>query len=384
MPLEIEPEASSGTGKQAVEVTTLLLKLASRCNLDCSYCYIYHGADDSWESMPFRMPDDLVALLPHKIKKLSLQQDHPPNVVLHGGEPLLFGIRRLRDLVCALIAEVPDLPICVQTNGTVYNDEFESLLIDFRENMSLSISVDGPELENDRYRKDIIGRGSYSRIHETMVRAAKAGVLENLLLVVDVSNDPHVIYNFLRDSGARSANLILQDGDHTKLPPGKHAPADTVVGEWLWEMFKLYAREEPRVRVTIFDDIVKSMLRVQSGIKFPLVSHAAAVLTIDTDGELKATDTLRVNANAIDSMDRYNLRDRELLAAANALRFRDHIDATSTLSITCVDCEYLSHCGGGYLQHRYDGSSWENPSVYCSDYKYLFQRIGKSLCIATS
>ena len=33
-------------------IDTVLLKVASRCNLDCSYCYVYHMGDDGWRYQP--------------------------------------------------------------------------------------------------------------------------------------------------------------------------------------------------------------------------------------------------------------------------------------------------------------------------------------------
>src|SRR5580765_7723615 len=31
---------------------TFLVKVASLCNLNCSYCYVYQSPDDSWKSKP--------------------------------------------------------------------------------------------------------------------------------------------------------------------------------------------------------------------------------------------------------------------------------------------------------------------------------------------
>src|ERR671939_380935 len=41
-------------------VNTFLCKVASRCNLDCDYCYMYHHADQSWRDRPRFMSDETV------------------------------------------------------------------------------------------------------------------------------------------------------------------------------------------------------------------------------------------------------------------------------------------------------------------------------------
>ena len=42
-------------------VNTFLCKVASRCNLDCDYCYLYHHVDQSWRERPRFMSDEIVA-----------------------------------------------------------------------------------------------------------------------------------------------------------------------------------------------------------------------------------------------------------------------------------------------------------------------------------
>ena len=33
-------------------VDTILLKVASRCNINCTYCYVYNMGDSAWKRMP--------------------------------------------------------------------------------------------------------------------------------------------------------------------------------------------------------------------------------------------------------------------------------------------------------------------------------------------
>ena len=41
-------------------IGTVVLKLASPCNLNCSYCYVYNHEDQSWRNRPtFIAPETL-------------------------------------------------------------------------------------------------------------------------------------------------------------------------------------------------------------------------------------------------------------------------------------------------------------------------------------
>ena len=33
-------------------INEFVIKVASRCNLDCDYCYEYNTGDNTWKSMP--------------------------------------------------------------------------------------------------------------------------------------------------------------------------------------------------------------------------------------------------------------------------------------------------------------------------------------------
>src|SRR5271167_245716 len=45
----------------------VVFKVASRCNLNCAYCYVYNKGDDSWRSRPAFMSD---AVLGHTIDRI--------------------------------------------------------------------------------------------------------------------------------------------------------------------------------------------------------------------------------------------------------------------------------------------------------------------------
>ena len=48
------------TGIPPRAIDTVLVKTASRCNLNCTYCYVYNLGDDGWKSQPRRMSSEVL------------------------------------------------------------------------------------------------------------------------------------------------------------------------------------------------------------------------------------------------------------------------------------------------------------------------------------
>ncbi len=83
----------------ALQLDTALIKTASRCNYDCSYCYVYQGKDTSWRDQPKRMSEDVIDSLIEQLIIQANTQTAGFAIVLHGGEPLLLGLNKLTALI---------------------------------------------------------------------------------------------------------------------------------------------------------------------------------------------------------------------------------------------------------------------------------------------
>src|SRR3984893_4649771 len=135
------------TGDTNVIFTAALVKVASRCNLNCDYCYVYKHADQSWRDQPHFMSTATLKrfaerlneyVRSHSIKEFS--------VTFHGGEPLLYGARRLTDateLIRSIVASDCKLEFSLQTNGTLLSDEAIEQLDVAR--ILISLSLDGSQ-----------------------------------------------------------------------------------------------------------------------------------------------------------------------------------------------------------------------------------------------
>src|SRR6266700_2186593 len=119
-----------------------ILKVASRCNLKCDYCYMYEMADDSWRKQPRIMSMETISVTARRIADhVEEHQLSDIQIILHGGEPLLTGT----DYIDAAAAELRDViganvDLRVQTNGTLISDPMLEVLA--RHDIRVGVSLD--------------------------------------------------------------------------------------------------------------------------------------------------------------------------------------------------------------------------------------------------
>ncbi|SCD94450.1 uncharacterized protein GA0115240_13213 [Streptomyces sp. DvalAA-14] len=222
------PRAATGTATaaspaeaRARPVRQFILKVHSRCNLACSYCYVYAGPDRSWRDRPRVPPAEVIRRTAERIAEHAAAHGmREVAVVLHGGEPLLAGaarlaadVRLIRDLVPATVHAA------VQTNATLLTVERIGRLRDA--GLRIGVSLDGGLPAHNTARADHAGRPSWS--------AAAAGIrllagtapeaYAGLLCVVDLRHDPVEVYESLLDFRPPMIDLLLPHGNWTAPPP---------------------------------------------------------------------------------------------------------------------------------------------------------------------
>ena len=55
------------TGHAPVPFQQFILKIHSRCNLSCSYCYVYEMADQAWRKLPKLMSRAVTEMVAKRI-----------------------------------------------------------------------------------------------------------------------------------------------------------------------------------------------------------------------------------------------------------------------------------------------------------------------------
>ena len=363
---------------------TVLVKTASRCNIDCSYCYVYRGPDSSWRLQPKRMHRQTVEVLSERLIEHAQRQEAGFAIVLHGGEPLLMGFSNLASLLRGLRADLAPkrYPISIQTNGTLISGELLDLFAETR--TSLSVSIDGPPSVNDLARLGHRGESTYAAtiggIRLLASHADSKFLFAGTLSVIQPTVEAKVIYQFLKGLGTPSMDFLLQDGNHDRMPVGKAHFSSTEYGQWLNSLCDLYLSDPSPVPIPFIDDIIKLCLGGVSN-KEGRGKDQHGILIVETNGEIRKNDTLRASFEGADQfVSRWNIADTSLGEVLASPEYITYAGMQAPASKRCRNCRLLPVCGGGMPLYRWrTGRGYNNPSVYCHDHAAFIRHVIKRL-----
>lgn len=329
--------------------------------------------------MPKAISPETVRALSQSLAALSKDQGSEFTTVLHGGEPLMLGARRLEHLLSSLRENLSaEHKICMQTNGMLISDEVLRVCDEFR--TSISVSLDGPKPINDKFR---IGHRSESTFDKVLAGISKLRnhpstefLFSGLLTVVDPFSNPSEIYQFLKGLGAPSLDFLYRDGNHSTYPFGKADFESTEYGEWLCELLDTYLADPSPVRVRLLDDLMRLSLGGK-GIKEGIGVTDFGIAIIDTDGSVSKNDTLKSTFSGADRFqEKWSIHSHRLADIFNTAEFDDYHRLQRPTSSSCKGCKELSVCGGGMPLHRWSSErQFDNPSVYCNDQKAIIKHV---------
>lgn len=386
-----ERTAAPRDSPRPVPFRQFVVKVNSRCNLACRYCYVYFGADPGWQRQPVTASAHTLRQTAHRIGEHAAAHGlRDVSLVLHGGEPLLSGAGALAAFVRRVRAHLP--PGCVlhpvvQTNGVLLTAERLRVLA--AEGIRVGLSLDGGLAAHNRQRTDHAGRPAWPGIARAARllaadehREAYAGVL----CVVDTALDPAEVYEGLLALAPPAVDFLLPHGNWSRPPPGLPAPSGSPApyGDWLRTVFdRWWTADRRRARVRIFEECIAALLGLPTaGELFGLGPFTAVV--VETDGTIEQVDSLKTAHPGAAATGRdvfADTFDAVLTHPGVAARQAGH----AALADVCQACPLVRTCGGGHYAHRYRaGAGFRNPSVYCADLQRLIGHIASALHAAAA
>ncbi len=382
-PTTLDVVALMAEGWNPVAFREFVVKIHSRCDLACDYCYMYEMADQSWRDRPRRMSRDVAMITAMRIGEHARTHGVASiALILHGGEPLLAG----RELISYLVTAVRDavgsgitVDASVQTNAVGLDDSYLTLFDEL--GVRVGVSLDGGVEAHNRHRRFPSGRGSHTAVTAGLRRLTEERyrhLFSGLLCTIDLRSDPIATYDALVEFMPPKIDFLLPHGTWVSPPPGRvPGAAETPYADWLTTIFDTWY-PAPRTRIRLFEEIMQLILGGKSATEMVGLSPSRLVV-IETDGSIEQADTLKVTYHSAPETGLHVTQDR-LDAALLLPGIVARQLGARALSTECRACQVRRICGGGLYAHRYrTGTGFANPSVYCPDLMSLIIHIRETM-----
>ncbi|WBX74921.1 radical SAM protein [Tenacibaculum ovolyticum] len=357
-----------------MDFNSLAIKVASRCNLNCSYCFMYNLGDTTYKKQPkfmsYETVDHIIEKAKNHIKKYNKKEF---SFLFHGGEPLLAPKEFYIDFinkVKKIQNELNDVffSFDLQTNGVLLDESWIQL---FKElNISPSVSVDGTKKAHDMFRVDHKGNGSYDTVFKSIGLLIKKMTFADIACVINIKETPKDIYESFKEMNVSYVNFLIPDYTHDNFPFNSK---EGLMGDWLIKLFDIWVNDTQRYKIPLFIGLLNTLMRVNENTK-----NESTVLIIETNGEIEAIDSLKACGHGFTktglNIKEDSFQDIEKTSLGK-LYFNDF---NSKLCKQCLECPLKEVCKGGRLVHRYSKENgFNNPSIYCNDLIKLIAHIQK-------
>ncbi len=152
------------------------------------------------------------------------------------------------------------------------------------------------------------------------------------------------------------------------------------IGTWMLGFFKIWFNDKDKNSTIYkpFDAISQKFLGFEDLGDESIGRRNNGVLTIKTNGQIEAVDSLKICGDGFTSTS-FNVKNDEFNDVfSHALIHRYYYAHDDKyLCLQCKNCLLVDICGGGQLAHRYSNENeFNNPSIYCHEIKefYVFMQ----------
>lgn len=363
-------------------ITSAILKVASRCNLNCTYCYMYNLVDQSYKLQPktvaYLTIDNTFKWIQTHCRNHKLKSFH---LILHGGEPLLAGKEKIRyiGMKARRVKEQDNIRVSLSllTNSILLDKEW--LDIFNKHDIGFSISIDGPIAYHDRFRLNRNKEGSHGVVEKwikyLISHPSKCPTFgKSALTVIHPDMDGKVLIRYFYALGLKKIDFLLPDQNHNygsidyPKPDGTGLYSKVLTNAYReWRMI-----DDPSFKVRKFDLLILSLLGVPVSLD-SIGNGPIKVFTIETNGEIEAVDSMKVCGDHF-TKSGININDPDYVNVEHIPLIKLGIEKDNYVHADCMQCTYYKMCGGGYLPHRFHNGNF-TKTVYCADMLALCELI---------
>lgn len=366
------PEAAKASAPEII--WNLVVKVAARCNIDCSYCYWFRdpAVYQAPKLMSEAVADQLLLRVKEHVQRYAVDEFY---MVLHGGEPLLWGRANFQSFAgkCRVVEAETGTPVrlATTTNGVLID---EAWLDCFEKNqIGITVSIDGPAHIHNAKRKTFAGGPTHAQVERGIRLLQKRAIPFGVLAVCNPAFAARDYVDYFSSIDADHYDILLPDANFDSECES--------IGQFYRDLFDawLAANEKERtVRIRTIEAMLSGLVGGKS--ESEAFGYGSEELcTILTDGSITGLDVLRI-ADDRSTRTKSNVFDNALQDVTRDPGWAAARQASLALSAKCKACKFMAACGGGYLPHRFSkASGYDNPSVYCDDLYSIFEHMQQEI-----
>ena len=343
-------------------ISVMLKPASSACNLRCKYCFYSSIAQSRTDANKGMMTLDTAKSVIKNAFEFTKGGD--VYFTFQGGEPLLRGLEFFEEftsLCNQLNIYGSKLSICVQTNGTLIDDEWCRFFK--KHNILVGVSLDGDEELND-YRVYPDGSNSFNDIMQGIELLKKYDVAFNVLSVLTkrLANNVRTSYRFFKQNDLRYLQYIpcLKPFDSED---NEYSMSNEDYSEYLNRCFKIYYNDKMRgnfVSVRQLDNYVL-LANGQNAEQCGMNGPCSTQFVVEGDGSVYPCDCYGVDEWCLG-----NINESDFDALHRSEKSVEFLKESFKIKDECKTCRYFAICrAGGCKRNR---ASYD----YCSAYKSFF------------
>ena len=338
------------------DVFSAVFKISDLCNLNCTYCYRENAAQThKLQHMDPEIVDKtLSSLLEYK---QWLYNYHGWNkqpalyFIWHGGEPLIVGIDRFREIIAIqnkYRAKGLEISNCVQTNGTLINEEFFQLFKD--EHIQVGISIDGPKEVHNVHRIYRNGTPSFEQTYQGIQFLKERNYPWSAISVLNVESigKEQEIYDFFKEEKPWEVDFTPAFFYETdiSLPPKDYA-------QFMIKMFDLWiAEKEPSFEIRFFKDVLYLLGYREIPNKTSVICELSGTchrnISIGSNGDVYSCECLNSKPTNLIG----NILRNSFYEIVTDKPFIEMSKSTNRYKPECLECEVFSVCKAGCYNRR--------------------------------
>lgn len=366
----------------------MLKPAGSLCNLRCKYCY-YLEKDKLYKQCKNHVISDELL---EKFIKEYIEAQTTPQVLFtwHGGETLMRPIsfyRRALELQ-RIYGRGRQIDNCIQTNGTLLNDEWCQF---FKENNFLvGVSIDGPQEFHDEYRRTATNKPTFVKVMNGINLLNKHGIEWNALAVVNDYNAdyPLEFYRFFKQIGCKYIQFspiverVVKREDGLTLAPGMQGGdtglADFSItpeqwGNFLCTIFDEWVHNDVgEYFVQLFDATLANWVGQAPGVCI-LAEECGHAGVMEFNGDVYSCDHFVYPEHLLGNLHTKTIT--EMMYSEQQNKFAKM--KKQMLPQQCKECKFLFACHGECPKNRFLNDKYGNYGLnyLCKGYRQFFEHV---------